>query len=128
MFTLTLVDFEYESCVSIWEFEMMIVLEMIVLPSLQLATRLYSQNTKETEFLMDPDTLICIWILVFPISIIDVSTTRKWSILHYFSSLQDYGPPSIWNSLVHTSWGEMERCEKRAFQLFKMRKNKSAET
>jgi hypothetical protein len=60
MFTLTLVDFEYESCVSIWEFEMMIVLEMIVLPSLQLATRLYSQNTKETEFLMDPDTLICI--------------------------------------------------------------------
>jgi len=27
MFTLVLVDLEYETCVSIWEFEMMIVLK-----------------------------------------------------------------------------------------------------
>ena len=39
-----------------------------------------------------------------------------------YCSLHDYWPPSTWNSLVHTSWGEMERCEQRAFQLFKMRK------
>jgi len=46
---------------------------------------------------MDSDTLICIWILVFPISKIEVSNTRKWNSLHYFSSLHDYGPPSAWN-------------------------------
>ena len=54
MFTLTLVELEYETSVSTWEFEMMIVLEMIVLPSFQLATRLNSQNTKETEFINEP--------------------------------------------------------------------------
>ena len=27
---------------------------------------------------MNSDTLICIWIMVFPISIIEVSTPRKW--------------------------------------------------
>jgi hypothetical protein len=49
MFTLTLLELEYEPSVSIWELEMMIV-KMIVLPSFQLATRLNSQNTNETDF------------------------------------------------------------------------------
>ena len=69
-------------------------------------------------------TLICLWILLFPIGIIEVSNSLKCCISLYFSSLHDYWPPSSWNSLVHTSWGKMEQCEKRAFQLLKMRKMK----
>jgi hypothetical protein len=45
MFTLTYVDLEYETSISILEFEMMIV----VLLSFQLPMQLNSQNTKETE-------------------------------------------------------------------------------
>jgi len=60
--------------------------------------------------------------LVFPIGIIEVSTSRKCCFWIYFSSLHDYCPPSTWNSLVHSAWGEMERSEKHAFQLLKMRK------
>ena len=71
---------------------------------------------------MYSDTLFWIWLLVIPIAIIEVSTPRIWILLHYFSSLHDFWLPSTWHSLVHTSWGEMERCEKRAFQLLKMRK------
>jgi hypothetical protein len=73
---------------------------------------------------MNSGTLICIWILVFPIGIFEVSTPLKWRFWHYFSSLHDYWPPSTWNALVHTSSGEMDRCEKRAFHLLKMRKKK----
>ena len=73
---------------------------------------------------MNSDTLFCIWILVFPISRIEFSTPRIWSFLLYFSSLQDFWLPSKWNSLVHNTRGEIERCEKRAFQLPKMRKKK----
>jgi hypothetical protein len=46
MFRLTYFDLEYETSISIWEFEMMIV----VLPTIQLATRLNSQNTYEIVF------------------------------------------------------------------------------
>jgi len=70
------------------------------------------------------DALFCTWILVFPIGIIEVSTPRIWRFLLYFSCLHDFWPPSTWISLVHTSWGKTERCEKRAFQLLKMRKKK----
>jgi len=45
MFSLTLVDLEYETSVSIWEFETNDHTKMIVLPSFLLATRLNSQNT-----------------------------------------------------------------------------------
>jgi len=94
------------------------------LPSFQLVTRLNSQNRNETISLMNCDTLICIWILAFPIGIIQVSTPRKWSFLLNFSSLHDYWPPTTLISLVHNSLGEMEWCEKRAFQLLKIRKIK----
>ena len=47
MFTLTYVDLEYETSISIWEFEIMIV----VLPSFQFPTRLNPQNKIETEFI-----------------------------------------------------------------------------
>ena len=75
------------------------------------------------SLLMNSGTLICICILVYPIGIIEVTTSRKCFLL-FFSSLHVYWPPSSWNTLVHTSWGDVERCEKCAFQLPKMRKNK----
>ena len=51
MFTLTLVELEYETSVSLWEFELIFRTKMIVLPSFQIATRLHSQNTNETAFI-----------------------------------------------------------------------------
>ena len=105
----------------IWEDELS---KIIFMPSFQLVTRLNSQNRNETSLLMYSGTLICIWILAFPIWIIQVSSQRKWSSLLYFSSLHDYWPPTTFISLVHNSLGEMESCEKRDFQLLKMRKMK----
>jgi len=102
--------------------------KIIFLPSFQLVTRLNSQNRNGTSLLMNSHTLICIWILVYAIGIIQVSTPRKWSFLLYFSFLHDYWPPSTLISLLNNSLVEMERCEKRAFKLLKMRKKKSAET
>ena len=102
--------------------------KMIVLPSFQLATRLNSQNTNETDFINEIWHVHCLCILIFPIGIIEVLFSRKCCFWFYFRSLHDYWPPNTWNSLVHTSWSEMERCDKRAFQLLKMRKIKSAET
>ena len=49
MFTLTYVDLDCETSISIWEFETIIV----VLRSFQLPTRLNSQNREETEFIND---------------------------------------------------------------------------
>ena len=104
----------------IWEDERS---KIILLHSFQLVTRLNSQNRNETSLLMNSDTLICVWILAFPIGIILISNPQKWIFLLYFSSLHDYWPPTSLISLVHIS-GEMEWCEKRAFQLLKMRKMK----
>jgi len=56
------------------------------------------------------------------IGIIGDSTPRKWYFWLYISFLHHYWPLSTWTSLVHISWGDMERFEKRAFQLLKMRK------
>ena len=82
----------------IWEDERS---KIIFLPSFQLVTRLNSQNRNEKILLMNSDTFICIWILAFPIGIIQVSVPRKWSFLLYFSSLHDYWPPTTLISLVH---------------------------
>jgi len=95
--------------------------KIIFLPLFQLVTRLNSQNINEPSLLINSGTLIYIWLFVFPIGIIEVSTPWKWSFLIYFSSLHDYWPPTTLISFVHNS-GEMERCEKRAFQLLKLRK------
>ena len=84
---------------------------------------LFYKNSNETILLMNSDTIF-IWIFLFPIGKIQVSTARKWSFLLYFSSLHVYWPPNTLISLLHNSLGEMERCEKRAFHLLKMRKNK----
>ena len=82
----------------IWEDEHS---KIIFLPSFQLVTRLISQKRNEKILLMNSYTLICIWILAFPIGIIQVSTQRKWGFLLSFSSLHDYWPPTTLISLVH---------------------------
>ena len=46
--------------------------KIILLPSFQLVTRLNSQNRIETILSMNSGTLICIWILAFPIGIIKI--------------------------------------------------------
>ena len=51
----------------IWEDERS---KIIFLPSFQLVARLNSQNWNETSLLINSATLICIWILAFPIGII----------------------------------------------------------
>ena len=51
--------------------------KIIFLPSFKLVTRLNSQNRNETNLLMKSGTLICIWILAFPIGIIQVLTPRN---------------------------------------------------
>ena len=95
--------------------------KMRVLPYFQVATRLNSQKQMKLSLLMNSYSLIFMNIRISN-SHKEVSTTRKCCFWLYFSSLHDYWPTSTWNSLVHTSWCEMERCEKRAFQLLKMRK------
>ena len=66
-----------------------------------LVSRWNSQKRNETNLLMNSDTLICIWILAFPIGIIQVSTPRKWIFLLSFNSLHDTWPPTTLISLVH---------------------------
>ena len=102
--------------------------KIIFLPSFQLVTRLNSQNRNETSLLMNSDTLICIWILAFPIGIIEVSTTRKWSFLLYYSSFHDYWPPTTLISLVHNSLGKWSDLKIVHFSFSKCEKWKSAET
>ena len=94
------------------------------MPSFQLATRLNSKKRIEIEFINET------WHIKLYMNI-GISNWHNWrfdltkmKFLLYFSSLHDYVSPVTWNSLVHTSWGKMERCEKRAFQLLKMRKKK----
>ena len=113
------------SYLGIWEDESS---KIIFLPSFQLVTQLNSQKKKEKSLLMNSDTLNFIWILAFPIGIIQVSTTRKWSFLLYFSSFHDYWPPNTLISLVHNSLGEMDWYEKVIFSFSKCEKWKSVET
>ena len=94
-----------------------------VLPKFQLVTRINSQNRNETGFIN------VLWHIILYMNI-GISNCHNWSFdntnmnfLSYFSSIHDFWPPSTRNSLVHTSWGEMDRCEKRLFQLLKMRKS-----
>jgi len=50
--------------------------------------------------------------------------STKMKFFTFFIYLHDYWPPITLISLVQNSLGEMERCEKRGFQLLKMRKMK----
>ena len=95
---------------------------MILLSSFHLATRLNSEKINETD-------INEIWHINIFMNIGISDGHNKFEphvnvVFDFFRSLQDFWPPSTWNSLVHISCGEMERCETRAFQLFKMRKKK----
>ena len=123
MFTLTVVDLEYDTSVSIWEFEMMIVLIWeFCLHFTSIHDKIHKTQMKLC-LLMKSDTLICIWILAFPIGIIQFRL-HEIEVFFYFSSLHNYWLPTPLISLVHNSLGQTEWCEKRAFQLLKMRKMK----
>ena len=88
----------------IWENER----SKIILLSFQLVTRLNSQNRNENSLLMNSDKLICIWILAFPIGIIQVSTPQKWIFWILFQFLTRLLISNILISFVHNSLGEME--------------------
>ena len=60
--------------------------KLIVLPTFHLATRLNSQKTYETVIQMKSDTLICIWILVFPFGVIEF-TTQEIEVFDFISVL-----------------------------------------
>jgi hypothetical protein len=104
----------------IWEDERP---KIIFLTFFQLITWLNSQNRNETSFLMNTDTNLYTNICIsnWHNSSFD---SIKMKILLYFSSLHGYWLPITSISLVHISLGEMEWCEKRAFQLLKIRKMK----
>ena len=109
----------------VWEDERS---KIIFLPSFQLVAQLNSQNRNETSLLIDSDTSIFIWVLAFPIGIIQVWSPRKWSFLLYFSSLQDYWPPTTLISLEHNSLGKWSDVKNMIFSFSKCEKRKSAET
>ena len=109
----------------IWEDERS---KIILLPTSQLVTRLNSQNRNKTSLLKNSDTLICIWILAFPIGIIQFSTPRKWIFLLYFSSLHDYWSPTTLISLVQTPWAKWSDVKNVLFSFSKFEKWKSVET
>jgi len=98
--------------------------KIIRLPLFQFAKRLDLKNRKENVFINK------LWHINLYMNIgISLCNnwsfgTNKWCFWLYFSSLLDYWSPITWNSLLHTSRCEMERCEKRAFHLLKMRKKK----
>ena len=77
---------------------------MSALPLFQLATRLNTQNPYETQ-IHNEFTEINLYMNI------GISNWHIWSI-----------DPRKWKSLVHNSKSEMERCEKVAFQLIKIRK------
>ena len=97
--------------------------KMIVLPSFQIATRLNSQNTNETEFINAHCTLLSICILVIPIWIIEVSTKQNevfdftsvpYTItdlqpMYLFSTYLLWRNGTIWKNVLSS----YSKCEKR---------------
>ena len=98
--------------------------KMIVLTSLHQAPRSNSQNANETEIINEISHINLFRNIRISIWHNWIFDSSKCCFLFYFSSVHDYWLPSTWNSLVHTSLCEMERCGKRAFQLLKLRLNK----
>jgi len=76
---------------------------------------------------MNSYTLICIIIFEIAIGIIELSTTRKLIFLTLFQFLTRLLTSKYLKLFSIYLVGEMERCEKRAFQHLKMRK-KSVKT
>ena len=104
----------------IWEDERS---KIIFLHSFQLVTRLNSQNRNETSLLMNSDTLICIWILAFPICIIRFEST-KMNFFSLFQFLTRLLTSNHFNIIITNLVGWNGVMWKRFFQLLKMRKMK----
>jgi hypothetical protein len=107
MFTLLYIEIQCETSISVWDIWNDDRTLMIDLLLFQLATRLNSQNTYETEILKEIWQINLIWILVIPIGIIEVTTKLKWIFWLYIRSLHNNRHPSTWKSLVYNSWDEM---------------------
>ena len=123
MFTLTFVDLENESSISIcaiWEDELS---KIIFLPSFQLFTRLNSHNRNETSLLMNSDILLYMNISIsnWHNSSFDSTKMKFFTLFQFLTRLLT---STTLISLIHNSLGKTEWCEKRAFQLLKMRKMK----
>ena len=102
--------------------------KITVLPSFQLVTRINSQNRNETEFIN------VLWLIILYMNI-GISiwhnwiwTPRIWGFFLYFSSLQDFWPPSSWKSLVHTSSAKWSDVKNVLFSSSNCEKRKSSET
>ena len=105
IFTLTFVDLEYETSISISEFQLIIVLKLyFCLHYSSLHNKIHRTHMKMC-LLMNSGTLICIWNLVFPIGIIEICLHVNAFFWFYFSSLYDYRHTTTWKCLVNTSWG-----------------------
>ena len=100
-------------------------IRMIVLPSFLLAPRLNSQNTNETQFinkLLHINLNMNIGISNWHNWIFDLTKMKFFTVFHFLTRLLT---SKYLKLLIHTSWGEMEGCEIRAFQLLQMRKKKN---
>ena len=123
MSTLTFVELENETSISILELEKMNVLKLnFAFFSARYTIKFTEQ--KWNKFINE------LWHINLYINISisnwhnSIFSSTKMNYLVYFSSVHDYWPPTTLMKLVYNSLGEMEWCEKRAFQLLKMRKMK----
>ena len=67
MCTLTFADLEYETSISFWEFEIMIVLNILCLNFRSLHDEIH-RTGKKVRFSMNSDSLICIWMWYFQLA------------------------------------------------------------
>jgi len=78
MFTLTFFDLEYDTSISswdIWNHDRNLMIDLLYFSSLHG----YIHRTQmKLIFIMKSGTLICTWILVYPIGIIEDMIPRKW--------------------------------------------------
>ena len=123
MFTLTLVDLEYETSVSLWEFEMMTVLKWYFCPHF-ISLYDYIHKTMKLSLLINSGTL-------FFFMNIDISSWHNWcfdltkmlffALFQFLTRLLTSKHLKLFSTYLV---GRNERCEIRAFQLLKLRKNK----
>ena len=121
MFTLTNGDLENESSIYIWKLEMMILLKNTFAFIKALYTIKFTEQ-KWNNFYDEISHINLYMNIGISKCIIEFSTEGNEGFI-YVSSLNDHWSPSTLNALVYNS-GEMERCEKRSFQILKMRKKK----
>ena len=87
--------------------------KIIVFPSFQLATRLNSQNSMKLILLSNSDSLHFLWILVYTIGIIEVSTPRN-EVSYYISvpyKITDIqAPETLYYIPRGAKWSDVKKC------------------